>query len=103
MHLLAANIGGSFFKNDPNHFLTKITGLGTLVSLFLSNSILVAGILLLFLIIITGYLVIGAGGDPQKLQIAMKTITYALSGFLLIFATYFIIRIVEAMTGLFIL
>lgn len=62
-----------------------------------------AGIFLLFIIIFAGYQIIGAGGNPQKLQGAAKYLTFGIIGFLLVFAAFFIIRIIEAMTGLAIL
>lgn len=95
---LAVDIGTSFF-NVPNHPLSNITGTSTLVSLFLSNSIIIAGVILLFIVIFAGYGVISAGGNPQKVAAAMKLLTYGIAGFLLIFATFFIIRIVEAVTS----
>ncbi len=96
-YLAGTDIGTSFLGSG--HFLTQLTGVGKLVSLFLSNSILVAGIILLFIIIFAGYGIIGAGGNAQKVQASMKLLTYGVAGFLLVFATYFILRIIQALTG----
>ena len=95
---LLSDIGGTFF-NTPNHAFSNITGASTLVSLFLSNAIIIAGVILLFIIIFAGYGIIGAGGNPQKVAASMKLLTYGVAGFLLIFATFFIIRIIEGITG----
>lgn len=97
MNYLAANIGNSFFGGG--HFLTQRAGLGQLVSIFLSNSIIIAGVILLFIIVFAGISIVGGAGNPQKVQGAMKLITYGVGGFLLVFATYFIIKLIETMTG----
>jgi hypothetical protein len=97
-NLLAQDFGDKFF-GQPGHFLTKITGPSTLVSLFLSNSLIVGGVILLFIIIFAGYGIIGAGGNPQKVAAAMKLLTYGIAGFLLIFAAYFIVTIIQTLTG----
>lgn len=97
-NLLTAEFGDKFF-NQSGHFLTKITGPSTLVSLFLSNSIIIAGVILLFIIIFAGYGIVGAGGNPQKVAASMKLITYGVAGFLLIFAAYFIVTIIQTLTG----
>jgi len=93
-----SDIGDTFFGGS-GHFLTQITGPSTLINLFLSNSIVVAGIILLFIIVFAGIQIIGAGGNPQKMQGAMKLLTYGIAGFLIVFATFFIIRIIERITG----
>jgi hypothetical protein len=92
------DIGTCFL--GPNHFLSQISGGSTLISLFLSNSIVIAGVILIFILVFSGYSFIGAGGNPQKVQAAAKMATYGIAGFLLVFATYFIIKIIESITAL---
>lgn len=98
MNLLAADLGESLF-NDPNHFLTQPSGVSTLQTLFLSNSLVIGGIFLVILIILAGYGMISASGDKSALANSSKLITYGLGGFLLIFVTYFILRVIDSMTG----
>ena len=76
--------------------------LSTIVSLILKNSLTIIGILLLALLIFGGLMfIIGAGGDdPKKAQQGQKTITNALLGFAIVFLAYFIIQIIEVLTGL---
>ena len=97
-NLLAGDFGANFF-NNPNHPLAQITGPSTLVSLFLSNSIIIAGVILLFTIVFAGYGIVGAGGNPQKVAASTKLLTYGIAGFLLIFAAYFIVTIIQTVTG----
>ena len=84
------NLGGTF----PN--------LSTLVSLILNNSFVVVGVLLLAFLIFGGLtFIMGSGGDdPKKAQQGQKTITNAVLGFLIVFLAYFIIQIIEVLTGL---
>lgn len=93
-----ADIGTHFLGSS--HFLTKLSGGGQLVSLFLSNSIIIAGIILLFIIVFSGYSIINAHGDPQKMKATMHSVTWAVVGFLIVFATYFIIQIIGSVTGI---
>lgn len=88
MNYLAAQIGDTFF-NQPGHFLTQLSGPSTLVSLFLSNSLVIAGIILTFILVLAGISFIGAGGNPQKVQAATKLATYGILGFLVVFWSIF--------------
>lgn len=76
--------------------------LGTLISLILKNSLTVAGILLLFLLLFGGvtYIMSAGDGDPKKAQQAQTAITDALIGFAVVFLAYFIIQIIQVITGL---
>jgi len=74
---------------------------GSLFSTILFNIYLVAGIIFLFLLIFGGLsLIIGAGSqDSGKVAKGQKAITAAVGGFIVIFLSYFIIQIIEAVTG----
>lgn len=101
MDRLAINIGEYFFGGG--HFLRSLPGLGTLVSVFTSNAIVIAGVVFLFLLVFAGIRFISAGGDPQKIAQAWQVITYAIIGFIIVIASYLIVRVVEAVLGLSIL
>ena len=91
-----------FFDPDPNQ---GIQGVGKIVSVILSNAYIIAGVILLILILFAGFQMIQSAGskDAQKAAQARNTLTYAILGFLIIFASYWIIQLVEAITGLTIL
>lgn len=74
---------------------------GSLISAILPNLYILAGILLLFLLIFGGFsLIMGAGGgDTQKTGQGKKAVTMAVAGFLIIFVSYWIIQIIEVVTG----
>ena len=76
-------------------------GLGSLVSIILSNALVIAGVLMLILFIIGGIgIIAGAGQDnPEAAGKGKKAATSAVIGFIIIFASYWIVRIVEEVTG----
>lgn len=85
---------GSIASTYPN--------LGILISLVLKNALTVAGILLLCLLLFGGitYIISAGEGDPKKAQQAQTAITDALVGFAIVFLAYFIIQIIQVITGL---
>lgn len=97
MEKIAFNIGDIFFGSD--HFLKEITGVGSLVSILLSNAIVIAGIVLIFIIVIAGIQMISGSGDPQKTAHARQILTAGILGFVLVVAAYFIVRLVESSLG----
>jgi len=73
---------------------------GTLISLITNNILIVASIILFFFILIGGLTMILNAGDSDKQKQGMQTITNAIVGYLIVFAAYWIIRIIEGLTGL---
>lgn len=74
---------------------------GDLVSLFLNGSFVIAGILILVLFLVGGVTIIaGAGSDnPEAAKKGRDAIIAAIIGFIVIFAAYWIVRIIEIITG----
>ena len=75
---------------------------GSLVSVILKNSLTLIGIIMLVLLISGGLMfIIGAGSqDSKKSAQAKSMITDALIGFAVVFLAYFIIQIIQVITGL---
>lgn len=93
--------GGSIldlFRPDP----TTPPTLGYFISKILPNVYIAAGLILLFLLIGGGLMVIvGAGQEsPERAGQGKKAITAAIAGFFIIFASYWIIQIIEEVTGI---
>ena len=95
-YLAQVNLGETY--NSPFGVTNTF---GDLSTLFLSLAIAVAGAVFLFLIVGAGFKVIqGAGeGDPKKAGQGKQALTYALTGFFIIFGAFWIIRIIEEMVG----
>lgn len=88
-------------SNNFNSPFGKEKTVGDLVSLFLNGAFVIAGILVLVLFLVGGFSIIaGAGNEnPEAAQKGKNAITGAIAGFVIIFAAYWIIRIIEIMTG----
>ncbi len=73
-----------------------------LVSTLLPNVYVIAGVLLFLLLIFGGFsIILGAGqNDPKKASQGQKAATAALIGFLIVFASYWIIQIIGFITNI---
>jgi len=103
--LALVDIGRDTPLGNGTAISTKYPDPTTLVTLIVKNGLTIAGIILIVLIVAGGFMMIAsAGSGDQKQAATAKTmITDALIGFLVIFLSYFIIQIVEVITGLSIL
>lgn len=102
MNKLAFSISDAFFGNSAPVALRNQTGISQIVSLFLRASFSLAGIVLLFFFIMGGIGLIGSAGktDPGKAEQAKKTITSAVIGFVIVFASYWIVKLIEQLLGI---
>lgn len=75
--------------------------IGDLVSVIITSSFVISGIILLFFFVIGGIsLISGAGNDnPESVEKGKKAVTSALIGFIIIFVAYWLIRIIEVISG----
>lgn len=100
MKYLAFNIGEEYQLG--NRGINQVfPTMGSLFSTILFNLYGLAGIILLFLLIFGGWnIMIGAGSqDSGKIQKGQKAVQAAVIGFIIIFTSYFIIQLIEAITG----
>ncbi|MBI4066974.1 hypothetical protein HY407_01220 [Candidatus Gottesmanbacteria bacterium] len=79
----------------------KFGNLGEMVSILSKNIVLVAGVIFFILILIAGFGVISAAGseDAQKMEKNKGYLTYAVIGFVIIFGAYWVLQIINAVTG----
>ena len=75
--------------------------IGGLVGNLVTAAIVVAGIIMVFLFIGGGLMMIAGAGrnDPQGAAKGKQAITWAIAGFVVVFTSYWIIRIIEIWTG----
>jgi hypothetical protein len=128
MSLWAVNIGQNFWLNKPGVGITQqaqqcvwlplppghpgvpagvpickdcFASIGDLISCILPNIYVFAGVILFVLMIVGGIGVIKSanGGNEEDLKKGQQAITSALIGFLLIFVSYWIIQLVQIITG----
>ncbi len=103
--MLALKIGEEFWVKPGIGIDEKNSGFGSIgeiITNLLRNVYVIAGILLFILLIVGGFsFIMGAGEEnPEKAKKGKQAITVALIGFVVIFCAYWIIRIVEILTGI---
>ena len=96
MEKIAISIGEGF--DSP---WGKDKGLADLVSVVLSNAIVIAGLIVFLLFLGGGIAVIAGAGqnNPETAAKGKQAVTAAAIGFIIIFASYWIIQIVEIVAG----
>jgi len=101
MSLLAQVDIGKYFKIGSEGIGSKAgySSIGAFISTVLPNVYVIAGIILFFLFLFGGFSIITSAGDPEKQKQGQQTLTAAVLGFVLVFASYWIIQIIEILTG----
>lgn len=79
------------------------SGPGTLINNILPNVYIAGGIIIFFMLLFGGFTIISHAGNPDKLKDGTKTITSAIIGLLVLFASYWIIQLIQVITGVSIL
>lgn len=79
--------------------------IGSLINLLSRNALVFAGIIFFLVFVYVGFRYIKAAGkgDPGEIQKVANVMTTALVGLLLVFGAYFIVYIIETVTGISIL
>lgn len=74
---------------------------GDLVSLIVRIGFVVSGVLILFFVIFAGFQMISSAGsnDPQGAKKGQEAATAAVIGFVVVFAAYWIVRLIEVISG----
>lgn len=80
--------------------LSHFESLGQVVSMLLKNALLLAGIIFFFVLLFAGLQYILGSGNKEQIQKAGSAITNALLGLIIVFVSYWIIVIIEIITGL---
>lgn len=71
-----------------------------LISAILPNVYIVSGLILFFLLLFGGFTIISSAGNTESIAKGKQTITGAIIGFVVIFASYWIIEIIQILTGI---
>jgi hypothetical protein len=85
-----------FQTGDAN---TAYTGVGSLINNILPNVYIAGGIIIFFMIVMGGFTIVSNAGNPDKIKDGGKTITSAIMGLLVLFASYWIIQLIQVVTG----
>ena len=83
------------YAQDPPKIVDIVDVLKRIISLLAPA----AGIAFLIMLIIGGFQFINSGGDPKAAGQARTTLTYAIVGILLVVASWLILTVIAAVTG----
>lgn len=94
--LAQVEIGSSFAPAQ------NFTTIGSLVSVVSQNAFVIAGIIAFVFLILGGFgFIIGAGaGDTKQMEQGKKALTGAALGIVIILGSFWIIQIIETLTGM---
>jgi hypothetical protein len=96
MNKLAVNIGQAY--NSP---FGQTKSFSDLVSLIITGGITIAGVIALFLFVLGGISMISSAGssDPQGAAKGKTAVTMGVAGFIIVVMAYFVIKVLETITG----
>ena len=92
---MAVNLGDPSVFSPAGSFKT----LGSVVNVIVSNSFVLAGLISFVLLIFGGFSVIVAGGDSKRLEQGKGAIVGAIIGLVVVMGSFWIVQIVELVTG----
>ncbi len=78
---------------------STFTNVSSFLNLFIPLAFIISGIILLFLLIGGGFSIIASGGDAKSVEKGKDAILGAVLGFFLIFCAFWIIQIIQVITG----
>jgi hypothetical protein len=106
-HILSQKLslpGGNVLEGPKGiNVLQDINGnitIGSILSRILPLVFIFAGIGLLAMIIMGGFTLLTSAGDSKKLEQGKSKLTYAVVGFIIIFAAFWLVQIFGVMFGL---
>jgi len=85
------------------NFNPKLTSIGSIISFLLPYILVLAGLVMFIFLIIGGLGLMTSAGNPEKMKAAQGKITSAVIGFVIIFISYWLARILEILLGISIL
>jgi len=84
----------------PDNFEFEGASLGDIISALLPYILVIAGLVLFFMLIAGGFGLMTAAGSPDKTKAAQGKITSAIIGFVIIFISYWLAKILEIILGI---
>ena len=100
--MLTQDIREQFFGSGNASKLATTEGVGDLVTVFVRGAFILAGLTILVFFIMAGIgMISGAGeGNAQKMEQAKATATSALIGFIVVFTSYWIVKLIGQILGI---
>lgn len=99
---MAFDIGTQLFLKEGGNPISGNANYQTLYPVFwviIKNIYILTGIVLFIMIVVGGVGMIANAGNAEKQKQSSQTITSAVIGYLIMFAAYWIVKIIEIITG----
>ncbi len=77
----------------------NLSSLGAMIGSLMPYILAVAGLILLLMIIASGYQLLTSVGNPEGIETGKKRLTASLVGFILIFAAFWIFQLIQVLIG----
>ncbi|OGM06567.1 hypothetical protein A3E15_02605 [Candidatus Woesebacteria bacterium RIFCSPHIGHO2_12_FULL_42_9] len=91
---------GELNQGRANFVFSESLTLGQIISSLVPYLFVIAGLLLLLYLIFGGFGLLTSRGDPKAVASAKERITFAVVGFVIVFASYWIVQIVGQILGI---
>ena len=91
---------GELNQGRANFVFDESLTLGQIISSLVPYLFVIAGLLLLLYLIFGGFGLLTSRGDPKAVASAKERITFAVVGFVIVFASYWIVQIVGQILGI---
>lgn len=79
---------------------SSITTFGGFVRVIVSNVFVIAGVVSLFAMVLAGFQIISSAGNPKQAEKGKAALTGAVMGLILVFASFWIVQLIEVLTGI---
>lgn len=99
--LISFNITALNNQNKiKDSFFGEIDSLGDLISALIPYIFGISGIILVLMIVFSGFQMLTSAGDPKAMESAQKKLSGAIIGFVIIFTAYWIVQFIGKMLGI---
>lgn len=79
---------------------STITTFGGFTQVIVSNAFVAAGVVSLFFMVLAGFQIISSAGNPKQAEKGKGALTGAIVGLLVVFASFWIVQLIETITGI---
>lgn len=94
------NLGDCLILQNNSTVNSTYPDSATLINNVLPNVYVASGVVIFIMILVGGFMIISNAGNRDKVADGGKIITSAIIGLLVIFASYWIIQLIQVVTGL---
>lgn len=84
---------------EPGTDVATLACIPVVINNVINAALVFSGVLALILIIYSGIKYITSRGDQTAIDSAKKTLTYAIIGLIVIFLSFFIVKLISTLTG----